>query len=537
MNILKRILGSFVFIFIFSFSFVLFASAEEVNMSSGVSIYGELKSKSSMNRYNFTTNADGEVYIRLDKASASFSITLYDSKGNKIDSNESSFPGEALVIDNKLKKGNYYIEVMPSEWEGVTKGTYQLKATYPGAFKRNLTTFEPNDTFETSMKVSNGTYYKSTIDSEIDKDVYQFSSNKDGELYLTLDQETSELEVTVYNENRNEIVSDYTWNAGENIVIHENIKKGTYYVKIKPYTSNWEGISNAKYRLKVTYPGSFKRDLNTYEPNDTFETASPLISNQYYKSKHESDLDRDVYQFSTVKDGKVKINLDKITEGASIALYDKNGNEITREYLPDIFGTSPVIDLNLKKGKYYIVVEPRHWDGVSSQTYRLKASYPDKTPSINTVTDQSTNIVGNAETNAKVFAYIGQKKLGSTNAKKGKYSIKIPKQKAGTLITVYLVDSNGARSGSKTIKVLDRTPPAIPSVNKITKNTTVITGKGEKYATVYVYHKNKKLGTAKLNKNGQFKVKIKKQKKNALITVYLKDAAGNKSKSKVVKVY
>lgn len=114
---------------------------------------------------------------------------------------------------------------MPSEWEGVTKGTYQLKATYPGAFKRNLTTFEPNDTFETSMKVSNGTYYKSTIDSEIDKDVYQFTSNKDGELYLTLDQETSELEVTVYNENKNEIVSDYTWNAGENIVIHENIKK------------------------------------------------------------------------------------------------------------------------------------------------------------------------------------------------------------------------------------------------------------------------------------------------------------------------
>ena len=52
---------------------------------------------------------------------------------------------------------------------------------------------------------------------------------------------------------------------------------------------------------------------------------------------------------------------------------------------------------------------------------------------------------------------------------KRKYSIKIPKQKAGTLITVYLVDSNGARSGSKTIKVLDRTPPAIPSVNKITK--------------------------------------------------------------------
>lgn len=82
-------------------------------MSSGVSINGELKSKSSMNRYNFTTNADGEVYIRLDKASASFSITLYDSKGNKIDSNESSFPGETLVIDNKLKKGIIILKLCP----------------------------------------------------------------------------------------------------------------------------------------------------------------------------------------------------------------------------------------------------------------------------------------------------------------------------------------------------------------------------------------------------------------------------------------
>ena len=537
MAIMKRILVSFVFIFIFSFSYVLLASAEDVKMSSGVSVNGELKSKDSMNRYQFTTNNDGEIYIRLENASASFKISLSDAKGNRIDVNESSFHGESLVLNNQLKKGTYFIEVMPSEWKGITRGTYQLKVTYPGAIKRNLTTFEPNDTFETSMKASNGIYYKSTIDSDIDKDVYQFSSNKDGELYLTLDQETSKLKVTVYNENRNEIVSDYTWNAGENIVIHENIKKGKYYVEIKPQTYNWSGVSNAKYRLKVTYPGPFKRDLKTYEPNDTFETAYPLISNQYYKLKHESDLDRDVYQFSTVKDGKVKINLDKVTEGATVALYDKNGNEITKEYSPYIFGVEPIIDLNLKKDKYYIVVEPRSWDGVSSQTYRLKVSYSDKTPSIKTITDQSTNISGQAETNAKVYAYVDKKKLGSTKASKGKYLIKIPKQKAGTLITVYLVDANGVRSGSKSVKVLDRTPPAVPAVNKVTKKSTFITGKGEKYATVHVYQKNKKLGTAKVNKSGQFKVRIKKQKKKTVLSIYLKDAAGNRSKSKVIKVY
>lgn len=50
-----------------------------------------------------------------------------------------------------------------------------------------------------------------------------------------------------------------------------------------------------------------------------------------------------------MKDGKVKINLDRVTEGATVALYDKNGNEITKEYSPYIFGVEPIIDLNLKK--------------------------------------------------------------------------------------------------------------------------------------------------------------------------------------------
>lgn len=43
------------------------------------------------------------------------------------------------------------------------------------------------------------------------------------------------------------------------------------------------------------------------------------------------------------------------------------------------------------------------------------------------------------------------KKLGETTATNGEYSIKIPKQKAGTVITVYIVGSAGSRSVDKTL--------------------------------------------------------------------------------------
>ncbi len=158
-------------------------------------------------------------------------------------------------------------------------------------------------------------------------------------------------------------------------------------------------------------------------------------------------------------------------------------------------------------------------------------------PSITSVTDKSVIITGKAESKSKVYAWVGSKKLGSATANNGKYSIKISKQKAGTAISVYSLDLAGNKSSKRIVKVLDRTAPKTPTVNKVTSKTVYIKGKAEKKATVYVYNKSKKIGTAKVDSKGNFKVKIKKQKKKSKLTVYVKDSAGNKSKVKSVIVY
>lgn len=64
----------------------------------------------------------------------------------------------------------------------------------------------------------------------------------------------------------------------------------------------------------------------------------------------------------------------------------------------------------------------------------------------------------------------------------------------------------------------------------------MITGKAEKSAKLYVYKGTKLLGQGVVTSKGTYSVKIAKQKKGTTLKVYAKDAAGNKSKVKTVKV-
>ncbi|WP_312755777.1 alkaline phosphatase PhoX [Rummeliibacillus suwonensis] len=82
----------------------------------------------------------------------------------------------------------------------------------------------------------------------------------------------------------------------------------------------------------------------------------------------------------------------------------------------------------------------------------------------------------------------------------------------------------------------DFTAPKTPTVKKVTKSTRYVTGKTEPYATVLIYKGSALLGKSAANSKGDYKVKIKAQKKNTILRVYAQDKAGNKSKGKGIKV-
>lgn len=175
-------------------------------------------------------------------------------------------------------------------------------------------------------------------------------------------------------------------------------------------------------------------------------------------------------------------------------------------------------------------------DKKHSVLYRVIKSFAPSTPTVNAVSDHATVISGKVESDSKVYAMVGSKKIGQATAKHGRYSMKIKKQKAGTRIVVFAVDLAGNKSKSPIVKVIDRTPPVVPTVNKITSKTVTVSGKGETAATIYIYNGNKKIGQGIVDRGGNYKVKINLQKTGSTVKVYAQDKSGNKSKSRTIKV-
>jgi hypothetical protein len=348
-------------------------SKSNLNIASGVPVKGTIASEDAKDTYYFSTNADGEVYITLDETTGGFSAYLYDENGESLGGNYYSSRGSEIVISNNVQKGNYYIEVEPYGWDGITSASYKLKATFASTFTRDAKTFETNDTNETSLPVRSGLPYKSKSESSVDMDVYQFTTNKDGEVYITLDETTGGYSMYLYDTDGNNLGGNYYSSKGSKIVIERTVKKGKYFIKVEPY--GWNGITDATYRLKATYAGIIKRNSSSFEPNDTIETSKVAGDGVLYKSKSESSIDQDVYQFTTNKDGEVYITLDQTTAGYSMYLYDIDGNSLGGNYYSSK-GNTVVIEKNVKRGKYFVKIAPYGWNGASTASYRFKATYP-----------------------------------------------------------------------------------------------------------------------------------------------------------------
>ena len=170
----------------------------------------------------------------------------------------------------------------------------------------------------------------------------------------------------------------------------------------------------------------------------------------------------------------------------------------------------------------------------------------DATLTVNAVTTSDKKITGTGLKGAKVKAYVKGDKIGSEKVKSdGSYTIKIDKQKKGTVITVKM-SKDGYKTQTKEITVTDSydgstgaskddEKEATLTVNPVTKSDKKITGTGLKGAKVKAYVKGDKIGSEKVKSDGSYTIKIDKQKKGTVIIVKMsKD--GYKTQTKEIKV-
>jgi len=153
-------------------------------------------------------------------------------------------------------------------------------------------------------------------------------------------------------------------------------------------------------------------------------------------------------------------------------------------------------------------------------------------PVVKGIGDDTTKVIGTAEAGSTVRVKSGIKQLGVAKANSaGEFTITMKtKQKAGTLLKITATDKAGNVSAATKIKVIDQTSPAKPTVSiKATSKTITVTGKSEAYSTVYFRGKGEIIGTQQTDAQGNYTIKISRQKIAKILRIYAQDPAGNQS--------
>lgn len=183
-----------------------------------------------------------------------------------------------------------------------------------------------------------------------------------------------------------------------------------------------------------------------------------------------------------------------------------------------------------------VAVEDNQKNRSSVTTFKVIDITAPGAPKVSAFSDAMTVLTGAAESKSTVIVMNGSKKVGQATAVSGKFSVKLAKQKAGTILTIYAMDAAKNKSKSVLVKVTDKTPPPIPTSSSVNTKSTSLTGKTEAKASVYLYKGTKKVASTKADSKGLFKFTFKAQQTGTKFSLYAVDAARNKSKQKTITV-
>ncbi|HJV17183.1 MAG TPA: S8 family serine peptidase [Bacillales bacterium] len=171
------------------------------------------------------------------------------------------------------------------------------------------------------------------------------------------------------------------------------------------------------------------------------------------------------------------------------------------------------------------------------QTIKVLDITPPAVPNVTEIGDSTSIVTGKAEINSKVTISLGNKVVGVATANsQGIFSVKIPLQKAGAILSIISTDQSGNQSQPLTLTVKDKTGPTLSKVYPITNLDTTVKGAAEANAKIFVKVGSKIIGTAKTASNQHFVVTIPKQKEYTKISIVGMDRYNNVSTPVVITV-
>lgn len=238
----------------------------------------------------------------------------------------------------------------------------------------------------------------------------------------------------------------------------------------------------------------------------------------------------------------VRYDLDKQTITAeaplfhNIGLYDQKTNWVT-----SIYATEKNVVLAMSDKKKIIKVGDTLLLSVTipgekglDEKLKIKQTKIFKIPHVEEITIKSRYIEGKTIPNATVYGTLDKKSYEGKSNKSGIFKIKISSPKAGTQFHIKAIDHLNQKTPIASTKVLSVFNTFTTS--KIKSLSTVVKGKGHGGAEIKILNGKKIIGKSLVNKNGEYLVKISKQKKNTVLRIEMKKQ-GFQTSYKNVKVH
>jgi hypothetical protein len=403
--------------------------------------------------------------------------------------NQSGVKNASLVLFNPDSADSYnadderayrFIDLAYSEQENVWIGTYTVKATDPlGSWK---------------------------ISYEVEDLAGNWNMAAISEKFVTYEDVTPPATPVVAEISDQSAAVTGTTEAGASVTV--SIGSETY-----------SGTADANGNFTITIPVQSAGTVITVTAKDRFDNASEVSVTVVDKTPPAAPTVETVTDKTTVITGTTEKN-STVTAKIGDTIYTGTtfSNGVYKITIPrQATGTSIIVTAA---------------DGAGNVSQEVAVTVGDATapgiPTVNFVTDSATVVTGVAEAGATVTVTIGTETYTGSADSTGAFSVTIPAQAAGTVLTVKATDAAGNTGNARSVTVIDRTAPATPSVNYISDQATVVTGVVEAGATVVVTIGTENYtGTA--DANGAFQVTIPQQKAGTRVYVRAIDAAGNKS--------
>jgi hypothetical protein len=219
---------------------------------------------------------------------------------------------------------------------------------------------EPNNTALTANTIDLNGSISGTINIDGDyNDFFKVTLPSDGKIAFSISQGSFPGGyLDLYDQNGYSFLKQslQTGDPVNDLLIYENLKAGTYYIRIS-------GGGNISYTLTNTFTQTALASGNDAEPNDK-QSESVSISLNGSNTGHmgfwgNGEIDNyDYYAFTTQYDGKIAFAVvPESTLDAYLDLYDQNGYSFLRASIQTGVGiTDSLIYQNLKVGTYFVRV-------------------------------------------------------------------------------------------------------------------------------------------------------------------------------------